>query len=279
MLELAEFRDDINIFRLTKTPGKSTTFEIRACNQDREPLRELGVNPASVYLANCTIWVEGITDRLYIQAFLERYKQNHPGKYDKYIENYHYIFVEYQGANLEHWHFSEAGDSSPSIAEKIPAKRTTSDILVIADNDIKGKGDRHKNLTEWLPADKIYTTSGKETENLLPENIVKKTVKTLFKEMRPKNKSQIHIDLIDGFTGHNSSETGIGRLIDNHLKINTEDNPNGLFSDESGTIKSKVKFCKTATNIMSEQDWEPTEEINTLCKKIMDHIALNNDRI
>ncbi|AYN00107.1 ATP-dependent nuclease [Chryseobacterium sp. 3008163] len=40
---------------------------------DNEVLKSIGVNNSSVFMANCSIWVEGISDRLYIRAFLKSY--------------------------------------------------------------------------------------------------------------------------------------------------------------------------------------------------------------
>jgi predicted ATP-dependent endonuclease of OLD family len=49
-------------------------FEIRTVgHDDRMLLQELGVRASSVFLTNAAIWVEGITDRLYLREFLARY--------------------------------------------------------------------------------------------------------------------------------------------------------------------------------------------------------------
>ncbi|MCJ8270678.1 MAG: ATP-binding protein [Psychrosphaera sp.] len=76
LFDLADDRDDIVINRVSKkvTDG-APTFEITEVSKDKSLLLELGVKPSSVYLANCTIWVEGVTDRFYIRAFLKRYLQ------------------------------------------------------------------------------------------------------------------------------------------------------------------------------------------------------------
>ena len=85
---------------------------IKRCDGDRTILQTLGVSPSSVFLANCTIWIEGITDRLYFVQYLKKYleeiKTTDEEKwqdYSRFIDGYHYAFVEYQGSNLEHWDF------------------------------------------------------------------------------------------------------------------------------------------------------------------------------
>lgn len=86
---------------------------IKRCDGDRTILQTLGVSPSSVFLANCTIWIEGITDRLYFVQYLKKYleelKTTDEEKwqdYSRFIDGYHYAFVEYQGSNLDHWDFS-----------------------------------------------------------------------------------------------------------------------------------------------------------------------------
>lgn len=70
LLDMADESDQVIIQKFVKEPNKKDStkfdFKIYRCDRDRDLLASLGVKPSSVYLANCTIWVEGITDRLYI---------------------------------------------------------------------------------------------------------------------------------------------------------------------------------------------------------------------
>lgn len=67
LLDMADESDQVMIQKFVKHPkeGSSNEFEFKIyrCDRDRDLLASLGVRPSSVYLANCTIWVEGITDR------------------------------------------------------------------------------------------------------------------------------------------------------------------------------------------------------------------------
>ncbi|HMU65954.1 MAG TPA: AAA family ATPase, partial [Cellvibrionaceae bacterium] len=284
LLELAECRDEISIFRVNKEPGEQTKFKISVCDQDRDLLRELGVNPASVYLANCTIWVEGITDRLYIQAFLEQYKKHNPGQYDHWIENYHYTFVEYQGAGLAHWEFA---DEQNHDQEQMLATITTPNILVIADGDIETKGNRQGKLESQL-AEKLYITPGKEIDNLVPTEVIKSFVKARIDGMIKDNKENkakiqrhnIKPENIDRLHNLSNEQKGIGWHIDKLLfgRDPTEDEYR-LFSklgSATGTIRQKVELCRYATAKMRAEEWEMSEEIKKLCEIIFEHIAENN---
>ena len=77
-------------------------------------LKELGVQNSSVFLTNATIWVEGITDRLYLRAYMKKYlselKRSDTSKdkekflkYSQLKEDIHYSFVEYQINHSSHF--------------------------------------------------------------------------------------------------------------------------------------------------------------------------------
>src|SRR5690606_11789097 len=117
LLDMTDESDQVMIQKFVKQPKKDEPnkfeFKINRCDRDRELLASLGVRPSSVYLANCTIWVEGITDRLYITKYMKKYLEvlkteeelahnSQPNKLDVYkfrasdiqrlMPNYHYTF-------------------------------------------------------------------------------------------------------------------------------------------------------------------------------------------
>jgi predicted ATP-dependent endonuclease of OLD family len=106
LLDMADESDQVIIQKFVKQPKENPKdgfdFKIYRCDRDRDLLASLGVKPSSVYLANCTIWVEGITDRLYITKYMEKYlvelknsDEELYKKYRRFMPNYHYTFVEY----------------------------------------------------------------------------------------------------------------------------------------------------------------------------------------
>ncbi|NAR71862.1 AAA family ATPase [Acinetobacter haemolyticus] len=106
LLDMADESDQVIIQKFIKQSKKDDEkqfeFKIYRCDRDRDLLASLGVRPSSIYLANCTIWVEGITDRLYITKYMEKYlaelensNEDLYKKYRRFMPNYHYTFVEY----------------------------------------------------------------------------------------------------------------------------------------------------------------------------------------
>jgi len=71
-----------------------------------------------VFLTNCTIWIEGISDRIYIRKYLEIYQENLRDEEPRFREDVHYSLAEYAGANLGHWLFAETDEESGEPDEK-----------------------------------------------------------------------------------------------------------------------------------------------------------------
>ena len=89
-----------------------------ASGPNTDLLDSLGVRNSSVFLSNCTIWVEGITDRKYIKKYLDLYLKE-KGLLNRYQENLHYSFLEYAGSNIEHFSFSEEGNAEKMKSQAI----------------------------------------------------------------------------------------------------------------------------------------------------------------
>ena len=272
---------------------------IKRCDGDRTILQTLGVSPSSVFLANCTIWIEGITDRLYFVQYLKKYleeiKTTDEEKwqdYSRFIDGYHYAFVEYQGSNLEHWDFEvdSLEDVDSGKNKGLNAVLVTSNALVIADSDLKKK-PRFNELEQQL-GDKIAITQGKETENSLPRKFL---VKKFF-EMCPDNglakqgnkKKLAYSDEYEKYftDSYQISPKGIGKYFDTALnkmrrdgivpQLETDETSFSFSDGNQGTIKSKTNFCQDIVELMQSEPWELTPSATELCESIFQHIKDNN---
>lgn len=285
LLDLAEQRDDVLIHRVSKSVEKDgkASFLIRECTRDRDILLDLGVRASSVYLANCTIWVEGISDRLYLRTWMSRYLHDLPEGPEKsrlagYLENYHYTFIEYQGGTLGHWDFAD-DDVDGDMDKGLSAIRACSAPLLIADGDIRDKGQRAELLQKEL-GDQLLILDGKEIENLLPEQVLHDAARTFY-DQRRTNKEGLDITKIQDLKHehYSSSTEGIGRLLDKRLGLSkTGQDQRQIFATDSGTIRDKVKFCRLAIQHMQHEDcaWQLTDELRRLCQRIFAHIDRHN---
>jgi hypothetical protein len=253
----SEFKD-LSVYLFSKEfKEDKTRFKIRqALSPDSNILKELGVHNSSVFLTNATIWVEGVTDRLYLRAYLKKYFGQVPRPLR---EDYHYSFVEYQGSNLTHWTFDENDQSS-----KIQANYLCGHSFLIADGDVSNKGTRRADYEKIL-GDRFCVLNCKEIENLIPPEVLKEIVKAEFA------KAGKNVELID-YAKYSVSEEGLGKYLDVLLEKDE-------FASETGSLKGKVNFCEKAIELMTRSDfqWQLTPPLNGLCEKIYQFILKQNE--
>jgi hypothetical protein len=211
MLDLLEDDESVSIFSFSQvdasgTPAYADTrqtqpdarslvpkFQIRpALSRDRSVLAGLGVRPSATYLANATIWVEGVTDCNYIKAYMDAFRlylaqregPQFSGLAERlscYKEDRHYSFVEYNGANIVHFDFSDLfsppvdgpGSSASPAEPSIRPPELCGNAIVVFDGDNQEKRFRVNLFKEQL-RERLLVLPGKEIENLIPELALKK---------------------------------------------------------------------------------------------------------
>lgn len=279
LLDLAESIKDVVVHKVSKINGEDRPgFQIQECTRDRELLAELGVLASSVYLANSTIWVEGITDRLYLKAFMKKYLEGLSDlafkvKLEGLLENFHYAFVEYQGGTLGHWGFDD-GDST----DRLSASRLCAAAFLIADGDILGKGNRSEILNDELKG-RFHLLPSKEIENLLPLSVIEETARRIFQRKKSKTIAELEIANLSNILGKSvsASDYGIGYHLDRCLGLKGRGKlTRRIFADESGTINEKVKFCREAIEVMGAIEWVLPDAVGELCAKMYAHILTFN---
>lgn len=226
---------------------------------DTSSLELLGVKNSSVFLSNCTIWVEGITDRKYIRHYLELYKkylEDETGDgFVKYREDFNYSFVEYGGANITHWSFLDEDYDGTINVERLCGR-----LFLIVDKD-KGKDERHQKLQDKL-GNQFYRLDCREIENLLTKDVLLKVIED-YEKQEPD---------IQSFEENDYKDELLGKFIDDKLNHR---NRKRNYGGESGTINSKTVFCNKALNHIDSWD-KLSEEAQEICVKIYAFIEENN---
>ncbi|WP_413482076.1 ATP-dependent nuclease [Morganella psychrotolerans] len=296
-IDLSIESHDIALFSVKKTLDDNNKANSTIINQhDRsEILKDLGVLASSVLLANCSVWVEGITDKLYLRIYLNRFINNLEIKskseslsieerevlvkrYQKLRslnENLHYVFVEYQGSNITHWNFSD--DTSENDT---PAKKLCHDIFLLADQDISQKGTRTDDLEKAL-SKHFHLLDRKEIENYIPAQVITETAKKCWENFNGKADSILDENKLSELCFKDKT-IGIGKILEPCIiRGNDVKTERKFFEDKSGTIKDKVKFCETACTLMQSGDieWELTPELDGLCNKIWAFIEESNKAV
>ena len=298
LLDLTLDMSNISVYKFYKELDsndeleKDAKFLVENLNDgDTSVLQLLGVNNSSIFLSNCTIWVEGITDRLYIRKFLSIYQKE---KFEKeeidkiYIEDIHYSFLEYSGGNITHWDFL---DNTEGILAPMKHKKICNKIFLIADSDgyntLKTgmKSQRLKLLEDYFK-EKFYCLNAKEFENILSPEIIKKTV-IKFKDHRfndtEKDQDGILFSEVN-FSIDDYRQLNIGKFIDDKIieRIMEKKLHDKSFQYEKvktfkkgNTINRKVQFCKYAIEEIKTIS-DMSDDAIELCDKIYNFIKFNN---
>lgn len=170
-----EAPEDFSLFALEqnhKSKGSSYIRQIK--EKDIALLNLMGVNNSSLFIANSSIWVEGHTDRKYIQGLLYAFEQYLKEKLERIPslqEDLHYCFFEFAGSNIGHYLFGEEEENETE--SKITANFLHNKICLVHDQDhlgrkAKSKAEQHERLGKAENEAFAYScTDGVEMENIL----------------------------------------------------------------------------------------------------------------
>ena len=247
-----------SIYKFINSNKKNNSFKVvNTSSKDIEVLELLGVKNTSVFISNCTIWVEGISDKILISKYLEVYLK---GKSTvQYKEDINYAFIEYGGNNITHWAFIDNKDISTINASGISNRCY---IILDNDNDSPTKVKRKRNLKKAFK-DKYYELKVREIENTISRKVLEKT---LFPNGNIK-----YSKLYEG-QAYATKEVYMGSFIDKHYELSRK-----YGSKSTGTIINKLEFSKKiAENIKNTDDL--TIPIKNMCEKLYKFIEESNYR-
>lgn len=264
-LEAISEYDNVALYSFKKSYTKDEFHVQKLTSIKTDILDSLGVRNSSVLMANCSVWVEGITDRLYIRKFLEVYldhiKSQSNDQFIHYREDQHYSFLEYAGSNIVHWSFDE------SVDENIKAASVANNILLIADSDYGKNGrippnkERRFEKLKSALGKNFLLIPGKEIENILHIETIKKVIAE-YEGIAPT-----HVTIKGNKT--NYEKFNLGEWIDSNA-VNLKRK-----YTKNSTIADKVNFCKKAIKHIHSFD-DLSEEAKALCRNIYDFIEKHN---
>lgn len=260
--------------RRDKDSSNISTFD----GNEQSTMEMLGVLNTSVLISNCSIWVEGVTDRLYIRAFLKAYCNSKNFKGTAPIEGFQYSFVEYAGNNLIHYCFDhELSDKIDSLDQQMNAFFINSNVFLLADSDFSQdqKHAFYDKISEKRNNFRYHKTEVPEIENLLPVSILKswltKDIGAAENEVEQIFQNTFNnLKLGDFFSGKLSKGKG-------KRKFKKENEGGTLRSDYKSRLADFVH--KGISN--GEINWEELKESVILDKLIIDlhnFISEKNDR-
>ncbi|AZS49641.1 ATP-binding protein [Entomomonas moraniae] len=167
--------EDASIFHVTLKEGQSHVEVITTDRQKTEICKSLGYKASDLLQTNCIIWVEGPSDRTYINYWIK-------GKRSDLIEGIHYSIMFYGGRLASHLCGSFQDEQEEALEELISLKSLNTHAVIVMDSD-KSSEDDEINLTKQRLCDEFnqgngfaWITKGREIENYLDHDKVEQCV-------------------------------------------------------------------------------------------------------
>ena len=277
----------ISIYTVEKESDKENPDLIinNIANQDMRILDLIGVSNSSVYLANCAIWVEGSTDKLYLGKYLEEtmkhIKNDESHEFHRKLnkfklnEGINYTFAFSAGNSIFNLDFSEDGEYSSSEKDVI-TRFLTNKALVITDND-QNKNPQLKIALRNNLGNKYIELEANEIENLLTLQVIAKSIKdTLLNTITEIQEVEI-LNLLDKELKISQKNTKLGKFLDNRLNSKLKEYGFRItsFKGDSDTIKSKTNFCNHAIKHITYENM--SSEARSVSRKILNFILESNN--
>lgn len=161
------------IFHTRLQNGATTIERVESPAAKSRVCVDLGYRASDLLQANCVIWVEGPSDRIYLKHWIQSVDST-------LVEGVHYSIMFYGGRLLSHL---TAND--PEVTEFISLRRLNRFIAIVIDSD-RSKARGLLNKTKIRVRDEFnegpgfaWITKGREIENYLPASIMAKAVATV----------------------------------------------------------------------------------------------------
>lgn len=151
--------DDISIFKVSMDKDGFTHVRFAATAEELKSINDqLGNRASELLQSNCVIWVEGPSDRLYINCWLRQ-------KAPELIEGIDYSIMFYGGRLLKH---VTSEDEDESLIKLLRINRNS---FVVMDSDKEFSNDVINKTKERIKTsfkNSCWVTEGREIENYIP---------------------------------------------------------------------------------------------------------------
>ena len=243
---------------------------------DIEVIKELGVNPSSVQIANKIIWVEGKYDALYLRLLLKM--KNKKLEKRQYIEDYDYVFVPYGGTNGTLIMFSIDNEIEENEEFILKARKINENFLLIMDDDGiatnesgNAKTDRYNKLKGELK-EQIYKLEVREIENLFPEEVIK-----MFFKQGIKKDSNYDLKFLENIKYDDYKNKKLGGFFNKLVEDNLGKDLKEITGREEGFEKKgflydKSKFYDCVLEWIMKEEFDYERDIPSETKNLINTV-------
>lgn len=168
---------DATVFHTRLVDGSTSVSLATTPSQKSEVCFDLGYRAADILQSNCIIWVEGPSDRIYINHWIQSLDS-------ELIEGIHYSIMFYGGRLLSH-----LSAYDPEVEDFISLRAMNRNISIVIDSDKTGPYKRI-NETKRRVRDEFdrgsgfaWITKGREIENYVDPASIIKAVKVFHRDV------------------------------------------------------------------------------------------------
>lgn len=183
----------------------------RSANALAEVCNDLGYRPSDLMQANCVLWVEGPSDRIYLRRWLELAAPD-------LREHRDYKLMFYGGSLLTHLTVVDQADRAAieeMVDDFVNLRRLNRASVVVMDSDRRRKGARLKPAVDRLRREyngttgsgHAWVTNGYTIENYIPHGVLKKAVE----EVHPSKTIRPYSKYDNPLTGDNINKNAVAR--------------------------------------------------------------------
>jgi AAA15 family ATPase/GTPase len=162
-----------SIFHVRHTEG-STTIEAATNSMKRSSIcSDLGYYASDILQANCVIWVEGPSDRIYLKHWIAAVD----GKLE---EGIHYSIMFYGGKLLSH-----LSGTDQAVTEFLSLRALNRFLAIVIDSDRASSSDSLNSTKQRVQKEFdegpgfAWITEGREIENYVPDELLLEAVKSV----------------------------------------------------------------------------------------------------
>lgn len=166
---------DAEIFHVTQVNGVSQVEAISTTKQRSNICNDLGYKASDILQANCIIWVEGPSDRIYLNYWIKH-------KNPKLVEGVHYSIMFFGGRLFSHLTAMDDDEREENIDDFISVRNLNRNTIIMFDSD-KSNPRKHISLTKKRLKKEFddgkgftWVTKGREIENYLNHDNIEQSV-------------------------------------------------------------------------------------------------------
>jgi hypothetical protein len=249
-IDMFSKRHDAQIIHVTHSGKSATAKRISTYVENKGILDDLDLRASDLLQANGIIWVEGPSDRIYINRWIDLVSKG------RLTEGTHYQCIFYGGRLLSHL----SAESPDQEYDGIPLLTINRNAAIVIDSDRRNEEDdlnqtKKRIISEFASFEGFtWVTSGREIENYNSDSLLKKWIPSdaKFKIQRNKYRSFFeHLNSMQSGLGdkYEGKKPLLAEQLSQLMSIEDVETDNALYQKVNDLCKTIRHWNKISTNI------------------------------